>query len=73
MQAPNDYRTIACAGTKYGDVADDATGILRVKCRDRRCRRPGVDEVVIHYFDLATGDLLETRRFARVREPQPQT
>ena len=38
------------------------SGVLEVKCRSSYCGA-GVGKVVIHRFDVATGDLLETRKF----------
>ncbi len=60
-----------CPGRKHFDVEPGAKGVGRAFCRDRRCRPPGVG-TVIHYFDLATGALIETRMFAK-RDEAPRT
>jgi hypothetical protein len=47
---------------KFGELLEDEP-VIEVRCRSRRCgHRPGV--VVIHGFDVETGKLLGTRRFA---------
>lgn len=46
-------------GIKFGELSKE---FVEVKCRSRRCgARPGV--VVLHRFSVATGNLLQTRRF----------
>lgn len=58
----NDLR---CDSKKHGELND---GHLDVKCSSRFCgAKPGV--VVIHRFDVLTGDLIDTQRF---RDPGPQ-
>lgn len=46
--------------------------LLEVKCDSRICRGPAAGVVVLHYFSLVDGQLLETKRYrdpvARVRE-----
>ena len=50
---------IRCPSRIVGKIAD---GRLEVKCRSEGCgARKGI--VVMHYFDLLTGDLIETRKF----------
>lgn len=59
-------RELRCKGNKlFGIVVDGkASGILEVRCNSQFCgKRQGV--VVLHHFDLDTGDL-DTRRY---REP----
>jgi len=44
---------LRCPGNVWG-YATDATGYLRVQCRDRYCRVR--DSATFHTFDLATGE-----------------
>lgn len=54
---------LRCEGTLHGRVEDN---IFEVKCHRRMCgHKPGV--VVIHVFDLTSGDLLETKKYADPR------
>lgn len=50
---------LRCAnGILFGVLVRAGTGVLEVKCRSRRCgHRQGV--VVLHRFDLATGQEVE--------------
>jgi len=58
---------LRCEGTLHGVLSDDHMA-LEVKCHHRRCGyAKGI--IVLHTFDLATGQLVQTRRF---REPQPR-
>lgn len=55
------------SGIKFGEVSDQATGLLEVVCRSNRCgKRPGV--VVFHRFDLNNRGLPDTREFADPKE-----
>lgn len=58
---------LRCEGnTLHGRVTDENT--IEVKCKRRRCgHRPGV--VVLHTFDIHTGELLSTKLWAN---PKPQ-
>lgn len=48
-------------GIKFGEIDPEGRS-LEVKCRSVRCgHRPG--EVVLHKFDLKTGELQGTRKF----------
>jgi len=49
---------IRCDSHVYGFAAK-ATGVLRVRCKGKFCRR-GESKVTFHTFDLATGELLRT-------------
>lgn len=55
---------LRCASRYHCSVAQGATGLLRVQCR--YCRRDKA-QVVYHWFDLASGELIDTQRFASVR------
>jgi hypothetical protein len=53
---------LRCGGTMHGKLDLEAM-VLEVKCRHRRCgARPGV--VVLHTFNLSSGDLIRTERYA---------
>ena len=56
---------LRCDGTMHGRLnAENLT--LEVKCKRRKCGvQPGV--VVLHTFDLRTGELIETKQFADPR------
>lgn len=57
---------LRCEGnTIHGRMLNDTT--LEVKCKRRRCGvKPGV--VVLHTFNIATGDLIETKKYADPRK-----
>ena len=57
-------RDLRCASRYHASVAFGARGRLRVQCR--YCRRDKTI-VVYHWFDLATGEMIDTQRFASVR------
>lgn len=51
---------LRCGGTLHGIMREPTH--LEVKCKRRSCGvRPGV--VVLHTFDIQTGELTQTRRF----------
>lgn len=50
---------IRCPSRIHGKVVD---GRFEVKCASKHCGA-GKGTVVFHYFDLLTGDLLQTRKF----------
>lgn len=53
---------LRCGGTMHGKL-DLVDGKLEVKCRRQGCgARRGT--VVLHTFDLTTGHLIGTRKFA---------
>jgi hypothetical protein len=56
-------RELRCKGNKlHGLVVTPATGVIEFRCSSRFCgKEPGV--VVLHRFDLETGEL-ETRRYS---------
>lgn len=45
----------------FGDL-DCENGVLEVKCRSTRCGA-GVGKVILHRFELISGNLLETKVF----------
>lgn len=54
---------LRCPNRKFGVVTDATNGSFEVACRSRECgKRPGV--VVLHTFDLRSGELVATRQFA---------
>lgn len=62
-EAP-DTTTIACQHATHFQVEAGSYGLARVYCRNKRCKLHP-DEITVHHFDLATGLLVETRRYAR--------
>lgn len=57
MQEQTEFR---CDHLMHGVLGAD--GRFEVKCRSNKCgARSGV--VVLHYFDVSTGRLLETKKF----------
>lgn len=66
MRTKDGWIALCCTSRKHADVEAGLRGTARVQCRERHCRREP-NEIVVHYFDLATGELIETRRYARVR------
>jgi hypothetical protein len=56
---PPEMETLRCSSRIHGKV-DDLT--LEVKCDSRRCGA-GKGIVVLHYFSIATWELLETKKF----------
>lgn len=57
-------RELRCAGTMHGKLDN---GILEIKCRRRSCGH-GEGVVVLHRFDIHTGNLIDTKRFADPRD-----
>jgi hypothetical protein len=53
---------LRCPHKLHGVVIGDASGVVEIQCRSRWCgSQSGV--VVLHRFDLSTGDLMETRQY----------
>lgn len=50
---------LRCESKKHGELLD---GKLEVKCNSRFCGA-GEGNVVLHVFDLETGECISTRRF----------
>lgn len=53
---------LRCIGTMHGKL-DIQDGKLEVKCGRRRCGA-GRGVVILHTFDITTGELVGTRQFA---------
>lgn len=53
---------LRCGGTMHGKL-DIRDGKLEVKCGRRGCGA-GRGVVVLHTFDIETGELVETKHFA---------
>lgn len=47
----------------------DGKWLLEVRCKNQRCSERGAGMVVLHYFDIKTGELNHTRKF---RDPRRQ-
>lgn len=56
---------LRCPSRLHGKAVDELT--LEVKCDSRRCGA-GQGAVVLHYFSLTTGELLDTKKYT-----DPQT
>jgi hypothetical protein len=62
---------LRCPGTMHGRVSEDRKK-LEVKCYRRGCgHAPGV--VVLHTFDLESGEIESTRRFTDPRKLRKET
>lgn len=58
---------LRCGTTMHGRMLDETT--LEVKCKRRACgHRPGT--VVLHEFNIQTGVLLKTKRYADPQKGQ---
>lgn len=58
---------LRCGGTMHGRMLDSTQ--LEVKCKRRSCgHRPGI--VVLHIFNVTTGTLLKTLKFADPQKGQ---
>lgn len=52
---------LRCQAKKWGEVWD-ASGLLDIKCNSRFCGA-GKGIIVLHRFDLETGEMVSTQRF----------
>lgn len=53
---------LRCSSKKFGELIIPGAGILEVACDSRFCgKRAGV--VVLHRFDLATGEMMDTHQY----------
>jgi hypothetical protein len=55
---------LRCPSKKHGEVIDDHT--VEVKCNSTFCGA-GPGFVVLHQFDLVTGQLIQTRKYQEIR------
>uniref|UniRef100_A0AAU6R661 Uncharacterized protein n=1 Tax=Micrococcus phage Kurnik TaxID=3092208 RepID=A0AAU6R661_9CAUD len=56
---------LRCAAKKHGELIIPGSGILEVSCNSTFCgKRSGV--VILHRFDLATGELVDTNRYKEI-------
>jgi hypothetical protein len=57
---------LRCPGKKHAVVVEPSTGVVEIKCDSQVCtRRPR--RVILHRWNLATGELKETISY---RDPQ---
>lgn len=63
-EGARDTITIACQHSTFFQVEAGARGVARVYCRNKRCKLHQA-EITVHHFDLSSGTLVETRRYAR--------
>lgn len=60
---------LRCPNVLHGIITEQ--GLLEVDCRSRWCgKEPG--NVVLHRFNLETGELVETLKFKAPRSPKDQ-
>ena len=45
----------------------DGSTVLEVRCKDKWCAERGAGIVVLHYFNVETGELVETKKY---RDPR---
>lgn len=57
MAHPSDNIALRCQWQKHGEAVAGASGEIRFKCREC-ARKRGGGVVVIHHFDLATGEFI---------------
>lgn len=59
---------IRCSNKLHARMVEDGSGVIEVACDSRWCgKKSGV--VVLHRFDLTTGQLLETLKFRSPKKP----
>lgn len=59
---------IRCRNKLHARMVEDGFGVLEVACDSRWCgKNSGI--VVLHRFDLKTGELLETLKFKAPHKP----
>ena len=51
---------LRCQSRMHAVLTDD--GLLEVKCQSKYCGA-GRGQIVLHYWDMATLELIETKRF----------
>lgn len=53
---------LRCPGKRHAIIVESGSGIIEVKCDSRVCGAyPG--RVVLHRFDVGSGELVETMKF----------
>lgn len=63
-------KDLRCDGTMHAKLDLDH-GTIEVKCGRRRCGA-SKDVVVLHTFNLHTGEMIDTRRFANPPKPSKE-
>lgn len=57
---------LRCPAKKHGEVIIPGAGVLEVSCDSRYCgKRAGV--IVLHKFDISSGELIDTKLYKQVR------
>jgi hypothetical protein len=56
---------LRCSSRIHGVVV--AEGRIEIKCRSKHCGAES-GTTVLHYFDLLSGELMETKRFKEPKE-----
>lgn len=55
-----DYDELRCPSRLHGRIVN---GQFEVKCLSKKCKEGRTGVVVLHYFNLLTGELERTKRF----------
>lgn len=63
---------LRCQSKLQGIIKELANGtrVLEVRCKDKWCAERGAGLVVLHYFNVDTGELVDTKKF---RDPKVST
>jgi hypothetical protein len=61
---------LRCRSKLQGIIKEQADGtkLFEVRCKDKWCAERGAGLVVLHYFNVETGELVRTTKY---REPPP--
>jgi hypothetical protein len=63
---------LRCKSKLQGIIKEraDGTRVFEIRCKDKWCSERGAGIVVLHYFNVDTGELIETKKF---RDPKVST
>lgn len=72
MTATAEPIQLRCKSKLQGILKELANGkkVLEVRCKDKWCAERGAGVIVLHYFNVDTGELVETKKF---RDPKVST
>ena len=62
---------LRCRSKLQGIIKEYPNGkkLLEVRCKDKWCAERGAGVVVLHYFNVETGELDHTKRYRDPRRP----
>lgn len=65
---------LRCRSKLQGIIKTRADGskVLEVLCKDKWCAERGAGIVVLHYFSLTTGELVDTKKYRDPRKGKKQ-